>query len=82
MKLIINNQESTITTAADLERACEIVRQQRFSEVWLEASDNGPSLAMLVHDEYALLMYLPDNEGSLGFTSRNPAYAGSPDAQN
>jgi hypothetical protein len=81
MKLIINNQESTITTAADLERTCDVVRQQQFSEVWLEASDDGPSLVMLVHDEYALLMYLPDNEGSLGFTSRNPAYAGAPDAQ-
>ena len=81
MKLIINNNECAITTAEDLERACAAVRQQQFSEVWLEASDDGPSLAMLVHNEHTLLMYLPDNEGTLGFTSRNPAYAGPPDAQ-
>jgi hypothetical protein len=81
VKLIINNQESAIATVEDMGGACDAVRQQQFSEVWLEASDDGPSLAILVHDEHALLMYLPDNEGGLGFTSRNPAYVGAPDAQ-
>jgi hypothetical protein len=81
VKLIINNQESIIATAGDMERACDAVRQRYFSEVWLEVSDNGPSLAMFVNGKDTLLMYLPGNGVVLGFTSRNPAYTGVPDAR-
>jgi len=81
MKLIINKQETAIETAEDLERACDAVRQQFFSEVWLEASAKGPSLVMLVNGRDALLMYFPGNGAIFGLTSRNPAYTGVPDAQ-
>ena len=81
MKLIIDKQETAIETAEDLERACDAVRQQFFSEVWFEASAKGPSLVMLVNGRDALLMYFPGNGAIFGFTSRNPAYTGVPDAQ-
>ena len=80
MRLTINHQDADITSATDLSVYWDIVRNQQFSEVWLETGEDGPSLMMLVHGENAMLMYLPDQEGSLGFTSRNPAYDGSPDA--
>ncbi len=81
MKLIINKQETAIETAEDMERACEAMRQRQFSEVWIEASDDGPSLMMLVNGWRALLTYLPNHEGSPGYTSRSPSYAGALDAQ-
>lgn len=81
MKLIINKQETAIETAEDMERACDTVRQQFFSEVWLEVGVKGPSLVMLVNGRDALLIYFPGHGKLFGFTSRNPAYNGAPDAQ-
>ncbi len=81
MKLIINKRETAIETAEDMERACDAVRQQFFSEVWLEGGAKGPSLVMLVNGRDALLIYFPGNGVPFGFTSRNPAYTGAPDAQ-
>lgn len=80
MQLTINNQETIIATTANLPRFFDIMRKQEFSEMWLAAGENGPSLAMLVHAERAWLMYLPDHEGSSGCTSRNLAYDGPSDA--
>ena len=57
-----------------------LVRQQEFTEVWLDAGEEGPALAMLVNAEHAWLMYLRDHDGDHGFSSRNPYYAGPPDA--
>ncbi len=57
-----------------------LVRQQQFTEVWLDAGEEGPALAMLVNAEHAWLMYLRDHDGDPGFSSRNPHYAGPPDA--
>lgn len=81
MKLIINKQETVIETAEDMERACDAVREQFFSEVWLEVGAKGPSLVMLVNGKDALLIYFPGHGKIFGFTSRNPTYTGAPDAE-
>ncbi|HEX8037097.1 MAG TPA: Imm1 family immunity protein [Ktedonobacterales bacterium] len=81
MRLTFNEQEATVTTVADLRLWWDALRQQQSTELWLDATEEGPSLVMLVNGQYALLMYLPDRDGNAGFTSRNPHYAGPPDAQ-
>ena len=81
MRLTVNDWEAIITTVADVQPVWNALRQQQFTEVWLDATEEGPSLVLLVNGQYALLMYLPDHYGNVGFTSRNPYYAGPPDAQ-
>jgi hypothetical protein len=50
-----------------------------FEEVWLEGSD-GQSLCALINGDRGWLMYLRA-PGDPGFSSRNPEYAGDPDAK-
>ena len=50
----------------------------KFREVWLESPD-GSSLCALINGELGWLMYLRE-PGDAGFSSRNPAYAGDPNA--
>ena len=78
VRLSVNGQEALVSAAADLGPYWQAVRRRQFSEVWLEAGNDGPALAMLVNGERAWLMYLRDREGDLGLSSRNPAYSGPP----
>jgi len=80
MRLTINGQEATVSAAADLRPYWQAVRARPFSEVWLDAGEHGAALAMLVNGEHAWLMYLRDQEGDPGLSSRNPHYVGPPDA--
>ncbi len=53
----------------------------RFACVWEELPD-GQALSALINGEVGWLMYLPDVFGDhAGFSSRNPEYAGAPDAK-
>ena len=79
MRLVINGREGEVASVADVRPYWDAVRQQQFSEVWLRAADEGPALAMLVNEQDAWLMYLGQDE-DIGFSSRNPEYAGPPDA--
>ncbi len=80
MRLTINDWDIAIASVADAQPGWDMVRQQQFSEVWLEAEEHGPSLAMLVNGARAWLMYLRDRDGDPGFGSRNPSYSGPSDA--
>jgi hypothetical protein len=79
MRLSVNGQEATVSAAADLRPYWQAVRGRQFSEVWLNADDQGSALAMLVNGEHAWLMYIRNGDDP-GLTSRNPEYVGSPDA--
>lgn len=75
MQFILNDQEMSKPTPRDLRQCLEQVRQQRFSEVWLNAGDDGPSLTMFVNGVSAWLMYL-QHQDDVGFHSLNPSYHG------
>src|SRR4051812_13636358 len=51
----------------------------RFNEHWVHAPD-GQALCALINGDRGWLMYLR-REGDAGFSSRNPDYAGPPDAE-
>ena len=76
MRLCVNDQELPIATVSDLRQHLERARLQQFSEVWLTAGDDGPSLAMFVNGTQAWLMYLCDHHGDPGFHSLNLLYHG------
>jgi hypothetical protein len=80
MRFIFDNYPVSITSVEELRQQLERVRQQQFSEVWLDIGDEGPALAMLVNGPHAWLMYLRDRQGDPGFSSRNPHYIGSAQA--
>jgi hypothetical protein len=81
VQLTVNGQVVAVPPVADVRPyVLALARQQQFTEVWLDAGEEGPALAMLVNAEHAWLMYLRDHEGDPGFSSRNPHYAGPPDA--
>jgi hypothetical protein len=50
-----------------------------FDEVWVHSPD-GQALCAMINGDRGWLMYLRE-EGDSGFSSRNPEYAGSPDAE-
>jgi hypothetical protein len=75
MQFLLNAQELSMPTARDLRQCLEQVRQRQFSEVWLIAGDDGPSLTMLINGASAWLMNL-QNQDDVGFNSLNPSYHG------
>ena len=75
MQFLLNAQELSLPTARDLRQCLEQVRQRQFSEVWLIAGVDGPSLTMLINGASAWLMYL-QNQDDVGFHSLNPSYRG------
>jgi hypothetical protein len=50
-----------------------------FEEIWLKSPD-GQSLCALINGDRGWLMYLRA-EGDSGFSSRDPSYAGDPEAK-
>lgn len=80
MQLKINGLDANIVTVADARWHWRAVLRERFTEVWLDTSGDGPSLAMLVNGQRAWLMYLRHKDGDTGFSSRNPNYNGPPRA--
>jgi len=76
VQFILDNRAVPITTVEELRKLLEQVHQQQFSEVWLDAGEEGPALAMLVNGVHAWLMYLRHHDGDPGFSSRNPRYTG------
>ena len=80
MRLTINDRAFNVASVEDAQSHWETVRGQQFSDVWLDAGESGPSLCMLVNVGRAFLLYLRDHEGDTGYSSRNPDYAGPPDA--
>lgn len=75
MQFLLNAQELSMPPARDLRQFLEEVRQRQFSEVWLIAGDDGPSLTMLINGTSAWLMYL-QTQDDVGFHSLNPSYHG------
>lgn len=80
MLLILNGQDVPIAGGEDLRPYWDQVRGQRFTELWLDAGEDGPTLGILVNGERAMLVYLRDHDGDPGFTSCDPDYAGPADA--
>ncbi len=78
MHVLLDAQYMSVSMAR-LRQCFEQVRQQQFSELWLDVGDEGPSLAMLVNGTQAWLMYLCDHHGDPGFHSLNPSYHGPAD---
>ena len=54
------------------------MRDSRYRETWEESAD-GQILGALINGDLGWLMYLRQS-GDAGFSSRNPSYAGPPDA--
>lgn len=79
MHVQVSGDGRFIKSVADLRPYWGEVRGRQFSEVWLGASEDGPSLAMLVNGSRAWLMYLRES-GDAGFSSRNPDYDGPREA--
>ena len=53
--------------------------KSQFDELWVELPD-GQSMCALINGDRGWLMYLRHGDGDAGFSSRNPDYAGPPDA--
>jgi hypothetical protein len=81
MRLTINGQEATVSTAADPRLYRQAVRGREVSEVWLADDGAGSAMAMLVNGERAWLIYFRDRDEDPGLSSRNPDYAGPPYAR-
>ncbi len=79
MLLRLNDEEHQVTSVDTLRTRWTHVHGRQFSELWLEAGDTGPFLGALVNGDAALLIYLRNNEGDPGFSSRNPHFSGSED---
>ncbi len=77
MQFLFNGHTTLLTTMEDLRQQLQRIREQQFSEVWLEVGDEGPALAMLVNGTHAWLLYLYDQNGDPGFSSRNLCKANS-----
>ena len=77
MQFLFNGHTTLLTTMEDLRQQLQRIREQQFSEVWLEVGDEGPALAMLVNGTHAWLLYLCDQNGDSGFSSRNRCKANS-----
>jgi hypothetical protein len=71
--------EPRAATLAELEDGLASLPKTGFSEVWV---DHGPfpSLCALLNGPQGWLMYLR-YDGDAGFSSRNPAYSGSPTSE-
>jgi hypothetical protein len=80
MQFILDNRAVPITTVEELRQQLERVRRQQFSEVWVDAGEEGPALAMVVNGVHAWLMYLRDHHGDPGFSSPNPYDTGPAEA--
>lgn len=50
----------------------------KFAEVWVE-TDDGQAMCALINEDCGWLLYLPKS-GDAGFSSRNLAYDGPPEA--
>jgi hypothetical protein len=77
MQFLFNGHTTLLTIMEDLRQQLQRIREQQFSEVWLEVRDEGPALAMLVNGTHAWLLYLCDQNGGPGFSSRNLCEANS-----
>lgn len=55
------------------------MNDSRFDELWVNLSD-GRAMCALIHGDFGWLMVL-GKDGEAGFSSRNPEYSGSPNAE-
>jgi hypothetical protein len=55
------------------------IDMSRFDEVWVDLPD-GQAMCALINGDVGWLMYLRES-GDAGFSSRNPDYAGPPNAE-
>ena len=74
MQITLDGQNMSFSMEK-LQECFKQVREQQFSELWLDAGDDGPSLAILVNGTNAWLMYL-QHYGDSGFHSLNRSYDG------
>ena len=81
MQLTLNGHAAPIASVDALHQQLEQVRQQQYSEVWLDVGEEGPALMMLVNGDVAWLMYLSDLQADSSFHSCNPLYTGSVEAR-
>jgi ribosomal protein L7/L12 len=74
MDLKVNGHASRIASVADLRRNLAPFASQQFREIWVSVDPGGPSLCALINTNVGWLMYLSNNEGDTGFSSRNPMF--------
>jgi hypothetical protein len=79
MKLILNNEEREVSSPEELRTNLGAISRTQFSEIWMHASTNWPAICALINGDSAWLMFMR-HEGDAGFSTRNPNYAGPPQA--
>jgi len=79
LRLSINGQDSDVVSPAELQRSLIPFANERFREIWLSV-EAGPALCAQLNGNVGWLMYLRTSDGDAGFSSRNPAFQGSPAA--
>lgn len=78
LELSINDEQSEIASAAELQAALATAEAIQFREIWIN-SGGSPAILALLNGDIGWLMYLRCN-GDAGFSSRNPDYHGDLDA--
>lgn len=78
MELSINGLTQTVTTAAEMADRLSATASMVHREIWLNGPD-GAALCALINRDRGWLMFLREYADP-GFSSRNPNYAGPPDA--
>ena len=78
MRLVINGEQTNVSTPAELGEFWIQATRQQFREIWLFAP-GGPAICALCNGNRGWLMYLRE-AGDTGFSSRNPDYNGDAEA--
>jgi hypothetical protein len=81
LELKVNSCVFDVRNVEQLSAALKEAGNSLFYEVWLSFPDGGPALCALINGEAAWLMYLPNDEGQPGCSTRNPDYTGPEDAR-
>jgi len=76
----IDGRRFQVGSLAELQARWPSILSKELGSVWFNPEGGGPSLTILKRGEIGWLMYLR-GPGDAGFSSRNPAYAGDPDAR-
>jgi allantoinase len=79
MALAANGREYAVASIAELREHLEQVWSVQYLNLFLERPGDGPVLSALTNGDRGWLMYLRDNEGDPGFSSRDTSHLGPPD---
>jgi hypothetical protein len=77
-RLTVSDKAGKSRRLHDVRAAFTEARQSQYAEIWIDYEDY-PAMCALVNGSLGWLMYLR-YDGDTGFSTRNPAYEGPPDA--